>query len=274
MLGEDARLDEARLELNAIEAEIAQIKKEWQVCACTSQMLETIRDSYEARRQPETLKEASTYLAELTEGQYTRIWTRLVGEELLVDNVNDETITVEKLSRGTREAVFLSLRLALIGAYARRGAVLPLVLDDVLVNFDARRARSAAKLLCDFSRNGYQILMFTCHDHMRDMFHDLGARVKVLPYHKDVVEAGAIPVDFHRDRPLEPEVETVREIVRLPEFQPTESKIVLETEEYDPELEYELSAVVDDQREERQLRHELVYVSPYSENPIEIAEIV
>ena len=273
MLGEDARMDEARLELNAIDSEIKQLKKEWQVMACTSQLLETIREGYESRRQPETLKEASTYLEQLTEGQYGRIWTKLVGEELLVDNMNDETITVEKLSRGTREAVFLSLRLALIGAYARRGAVLPLVLDDVLVNFDARRARSAAKLLCDFSRNGYQILMFSCHDHIRDMFHELGATVKVLPYHKEVVESKATPTDFRPVAlPLEPVQVQEREIVPLPAYIPSESRIVLETNEYDPELEYELSAVVDDQQEEEtQLRHELVYVSPYSESPIEVA---
>ena len=141
MLGEDSSLDLARLELNSIDAEIAQCKKQWQVLATGSQMLESIREKYESKRQPETLQEASGYLQRLTDGKYTRIWTRLVGEELLVDNSTEETITVDKLSRGTREAVYLSLRLALIGAYARRGAVLPMVMDDVLVNFDAKRAR-------------------------------------------------------------------------------------------------------------------------------------
>ena len=40
--------------------------------------------------------------------------------------------------------MFLSLRLADgRGNFARRGAVLPLILDDVLVNFDMDRARVA-----------------------------------------------------------------------------------------------------------------------------------
>jgi len=163
-LGEDARLDEARLELNVVDQQISDLKKEWQKLAVSTQMLEQIRESYESKRQPETLKEASNYLTRLTEDNYVRIWTRLVGEELLVDNVEGETIPVDKLSRGTREAVYLSLRLALVGAYARRGALIPLVLDDVLVNFDGRRTRAAAEVLYDFSQNGYQILMFTCHD--------------------------------------------------------------------------------------------------------------
>ena len=217
MLGEDSRLDVAHLELNAINAEISQLQKNWQVLSTSTQLLEMIRESYESKRQPETLKEASGYLERLTEGSYTRIWTRLIGEELLVDNSNEETIPVDKLSRGTREAVYLSLRMALVGAYARRGAVIPMVLDDVLVNFDGQRAHAAADLLCDFARNGYQILMFTCHDHMRDLFHSLGADVRILPQHKDVVESGAVPIVYNGGEYVAPRV-----VYQEPEYIPPE----------------------------------------------------
>lgn len=270
MLGEDSRLCEARLELNAIDAEIANLKKQWQVLATSTKMLETIRESYESKRQPETLKEASTYLERLTEGHYTRIWTRLVGEELLVDNLNDETITVDKLSRGTREAVYLSLRLALVGAYARRGAVLPMVLDDVLVNFDSRRARQAAELLCEFSRNGYQILMFTCHEHMADLFHSLNAEVKLLPNHREVFDSQATVTDYAKPNVVP--MNNVEIVDSLPVADPVfESNVTLKTDEYDPELEYELSAIVDDQKIEHRLRHELVYISPNFDSPIDIS---
>lgn len=269
MLGEDSRLDEARLELNAIDAEISTLKKEWQTLATSTKMLETIRESYESKRQPETLMEASNYLERLTEGHYTRIWTRLVGEELLVDNANEETITVDKLSRGTREAVYLSLRLALVGAYARRGAVLPMVLDDVLVNFDSRRARSAAELLCDFSRNGYQILMFTCHEHMSDMFDSLDADVKVLPFHGDVVESQATVTRYLGSGIRQTDYENV-ELVTVPQEYDPSTNIVLDTD-FDKELEYELSAVAQDQQVEKRLRHELVYLSPNREHAIDIS---
>ena len=232
-------------------------------------MLESIREKYEAKRQPETLQEASSYLTRLTEGHYTRIWTRLVGEELLVDNKNDETITVDKLSRGTREAVYLSLRLALIGAYARRGAVLPMVMDDILVNFDSRRARAAAELLVEFSRNGYQLLMFTCHEHMVQLFHSLHVDVKVLPHHRDVVESKAIPSDY---RPAVYGVDDKsNEIPVQQEYQAAMSSLQLSAEDYDPELEYELSAVVDDQHKDLQLKHELVYVSPDQKSVIDLS---
>ncbi len=266
VLGEDSRLDEARLELNAIESEIAQAKKQWQVLATSSQMLEAIREKYESKRQPETLQEASSYLSRLTEGHYTRIWTRLVGEELLVDNKNDETITVDKLSRGTREAVYLSLRLALIGAYARRGAVLPMVMDDILVNFDSRRAKAAAELLVEFSQNGYQLLMFTCHEHMRDLFHSLGVSVKELPHHKDVVESAAKPTEYRAPivpNAPKPVVAPASQItVPVVETKLEQPDIELSADDYDPELEFELAAVVDDQHREQQLRHDFAFAPP------------
>ena len=294
MLGEDSRLDVARLELNAVNAEISQLQKQWQVLGASTQMLEMIRESYESKRQPETLQEASGYLDRLTEGRYTRIWTRLVGEELLVDTSNEETIPVDKLSRGTREAVYLSLRMALVGAYARRGATIPMVLDDVLVNFDGQRARAAADLLCEFSRNGYQILMFTCHDHVRDLFHSLGSDVRILPSHKEVVEANAMPTRFDGfgAQPVTHRIQEPRILpspiveIHQPRSVPTPAlrtstipveyvqygtNVRIDPDEYDPDLEYELSAVTSDQQTELRLRHELVYVSPNLPNPIDIS---
>ena len=297
MLGEDSRLDVVRLELNAVNAEIAQLQKQWQVLATSTQLLEMIRESYESKRQPETLKEASGYLERLTEGRYQRIWTRLTGEELLVDNGGDETIPVDKLSRGTREAVYLSLRMALVGAYARRGAVIPMVLDDVLVNFDGRRARAAAEVLVDFSRNGYQILMFTCHDHVRDLFHSLNADVRILPSHKDVVEHNATPIRYDGTDYIAPRVEYRQEPTyepvtpRLPrrvietrrpvavasrsaipvEYVDYDTNVRIDPDEFDPELEFELSAVSNDQVTEQRLRHELVYISPNLKSPIDLS---
>jgi hypothetical protein len=264
-LGEDRRLDEARLELNSVLAQLGRAQQQWQVLAVTSQMLESIRATYEAQRQPETLREASTFLEKLTQGQYRRIWTKMVGEELLVDNAQGETLRVELLSRGTREAVYLSLRLALVGAYARRGANLPMVLDDVLVNFDTDRARAAATVLRDFAASGYQLLMFTCHDHIRDLFHDLGADVRILPHHKDVVQSQAVPIAYR------PTASTVAQLAEPPQPE------ILDVEQdwhqeppapshptrpaFDPDLQFELAAVESDQQRQLRLRDHLIYVS-------------
>ena len=179
----DRRLDEARLELGCVEQRLQQAVDRWRVLAVTAHLLENVREIYETHRQPQTLKDASRYFQELTDGQYVRIWTPLSDMSLRVDMVSGESLPLDLLSCGTREAVFLSLRLALVDDFARRGIVLPLVLDDVLVNFDHQRARAAASVLCKFAQQDHQVLMFTCHDHIVQLFKSLQVPVRRLPHH-------------------------------------------------------------------------------------------
>ena len=251
MLAENSRLDEARLELSAIECQIKEHQQQWRILATSSQMLESIRDDYEAKRQPETLRNASNYLQQLTDGKYQRIWTPMEGKQLLCDTNNNETLTVDKLSRGTREAVFLSLRLSLVDAYAKRGKTLPMVLDDVLVNFDSQRGDAAAKLLCDFSNRGHQVLIFTCHEHIAQLFHQKKASVKTLPHHSDVANARTTPSDFSSN--------PVHNRTAPPTIPTNSNWSQIEIENFDPELEFELAAVEQDERASQKLNQELVY---------------
>ncbi|HND56541.1 MAG TPA: hypothetical protein PLV92_29185, partial [Pirellulaceae bacterium] len=177
----DRRLAEAKLELGCVEQQILEAVERWQILGVTGLLLESVRGIYETTRQPETLREASIYLQRLTQGQYTRIWTPIEEKVLRVDDTKGHSLSLDKLSSGTREAVFLSLRLALVAGYSRRGAQLPLILDDVLVNFDTARVRSAAMVLRDFARQGHQMLLFTCHEHIMQIFRSVGAQVRLLP---------------------------------------------------------------------------------------------
>ena len=180
-LAADRQLSRCVLELGTVEVQIADAVRRWKILTIIGRLLEAVRKRYETDRQPETLREASQYLTRLTDGHYTRVWMPLDRRGLLVETDKGESLSLDVLSRGTREAVFIGLRLALTGSFARRGAMLPLVLDDVLVNFDTERVRCAAEVLCEFARHGHQVIMFTCHEHITDIFEDAQAEVRVLP---------------------------------------------------------------------------------------------
>ena len=179
-LGNSNALQDVQLQLNCIDAKLDKSARKYRELALAGHLLETVRRSYETDRQPETLAEASGYLERLTEGKYTRIWTPFGESSLCVDLHDGSSMTMEKLSRGTREQVFLSLRFALAAAYGRRGCRLPIILDDVFVNFDTFRAKAAADLIKDLASLGNQLLVFTCHEHIRDMFRDIGVDVREL----------------------------------------------------------------------------------------------
>ena len=176
----DRRGSEMQLELSSVARKLDEAAGKWRVLTMVGRVLEVVRELYETQRQPRTLQDASRYFAALTQGQYVRIWTPLSDMSLRVDSASGESLPLDVLSCGTREAVFLSLRLALVADFARRGVMLPLILDDVLVNFDNRRAASAARVLCDFAHAGYQVLMFTCHEHIVQLFETAEAEIRYL----------------------------------------------------------------------------------------------
>jgi len=116
----------------------------------------------------QVLKEAGRFFEALTEGRYRQVVAPLEDYRLLAVTRQGLPLPAEHLSRGTLEQLYLALRCALVRSYDQQGINLPLVLDEVLVNFDHRRGRQAVRLLGEMSGT-HQILLFTCHRHMVDL---------------------------------------------------------------------------------------------------------
>ena len=180
-LAGDKRLAQTQWDLASVEEQLRQSFRRWQVLAVIGQALDIVRRKYETERQPETLQEASIYLRELTLGQYVRIWMPLDRRALLAEDAAGKSLPLDVLSRGTHEAIYISLRLALASSFARRGALLPLVFDDVLVNLDRSRVIAAARVFKEFAADGKQILMFTCHEHIVEIFREANVEVRLIP---------------------------------------------------------------------------------------------
>lgn len=235
----DRRMGELKVELGCVEQQLDKAVYRWRVLSVAARVLEFVRAIYETQRQPQTLQDASRYFKALTEGQYVRIWTPLSDMSLRVDMASGESLPLDVLSSGTREAVFLSLRLALVADFARRGIDLPLILDDVLVNFDRVRARCAANVLLDFAEHGHQVLMFTCHEHIVQLFLNAPAEIRYL---SDCVLA---PVPVAPAPPAE-------EADELPALKEAEPLPVLEepAPEVEEEVEYDLSDAPDEPEDE------------------------
>lgn len=197
----------------------------WRALAVTGRLLQSIRKTYEEERQPETLREASRYLDRMTEGRYRRVWTPLGEDVLLVDDAKGKSLAIDLLSQGTREQLFLSLRMALASSYAQRGAALPMVLDDVLVNFDTHRAQAAASVLHEFARSGHQLFVFSCHEHIMHLFAAMQVHVTELRQGEAprIVSTPAIEKPVKKPARRRPEPE--------PEVEPEESFVDDEPQE-------------------------------------------
>ncbi|MBU1157286.1 MAG: hypothetical protein KJ921_15645, partial [Proteobacteria bacterium] len=78
---------------------------------------------------------------------------------------------IAALSRGTRDQLYLCLRLALAQEITAQGEPLPLILDDPLVNFDAQRLAAALAMLCRVAEER-QVILLTCHPHQAQLLEE------------------------------------------------------------------------------------------------------
>ena len=69
----------------------------------------------------------------------------------------------------------------MVKAFSKKGIDLPMVLDDVTVNFDQERSDAAVETLLDFTRDGQQLLVFTSHLHYAQLFEKRGIKPIYLP---------------------------------------------------------------------------------------------
>jgi uncharacterized protein YhaN len=139
---------------------------QWAVFAMAAGLLARTKSRYEREKQPEVMRRASEHFARLTGGRYVRIAAPMGEERLLAIRPGGEAVDSARLSRGTAEQMYLALRFALAAEFARNNP-LPLVMDDIFVNFDGERLLLALRELAALSEQ-HQVLLFTCHRHVLD----------------------------------------------------------------------------------------------------------
>lgn len=125
---------------------------------------------FRERAQGPMLLAASTYFARMTGGEFVR----LVSDDtqlqpvLMAQRRTGAAIHVEAMSEGTRDQLYLALRLAALALRRSAGVDLPVLLDDVLMTSDDGRAGLMLHALAEFSR-GSQVIVFTHHAHLIDV---------------------------------------------------------------------------------------------------------
>lgn len=123
--------------------------------------------SWREKHQNPLLKRASELFRLLTGGRYQALRTDYAEDDTpqLVGERADAKVSVEAMSEGTRDQLFLALRLASLEQFLRSGEPVPLIVDDLLINFDDVRSAETLKVLQTLSKHT-QVLFFTHHPHL------------------------------------------------------------------------------------------------------------
>lgn len=126
---------------------------------------------YRDEHQAPMVGHASALFARLTLGRYPRLDVSYDDDDepaLVCVDADDRAVAVEALSDGARDQLYLALRLASIARFAERSEPLPLVLDDVLVQFDDARAGAGLTVLAETAAIT-QVVFFTHHERLLEL---------------------------------------------------------------------------------------------------------
>ncbi len=142
--------------------------------ACThvaSAVLRKEIERYRKANQGPILKRASEIFARLTLNSFKGLIPDFDQKDnpiLIGIRPSGEKVPVEGLSDGTSDQLYLSLRLATLEQRLLRSEPMPLILDDLLINFDDERSIAALKVLEGLSKKT-QIIFFTHHRHLVEL---------------------------------------------------------------------------------------------------------
>ena len=158
--------DELKLRYQELQTRRDQSAMEFAKLLLARRMLETAIAAWESKSQPEVSARASMLLADMTDGKWTSVSMSWEGR-LKVSNDMLTTREPVHLSLGTCQQLYLALRIALLITADNVGRNIPIIADDILVNFDSKRRAAAARALAELARHR-QVIMLTCHEEIVD----------------------------------------------------------------------------------------------------------
>ena len=127
-------------------------------------------ESYRKANRGPLLARCASLFPHLPQGRYQDVRVQQEGSEAQLSCITQagDELGVEALSDGTRDQLYLALRIASIERHLEHGEPLPVVLDDILVHFDDERAKLALEVLGELAQKT-QVLFFTHHTRIREL---------------------------------------------------------------------------------------------------------
>ncbi|HFE38658.1 MAG TPA: hypothetical protein ENK06_09640 [Gammaproteobacteria bacterium] len=140
-----------------------------------SRILRDEIDRYRKENQGPMVKRASEHFALLTQNSFARLVTDFSDtDEPVLAGVrpNGERVQVAGMSSGTRDQLYLALRLAGLEKYMESAEPMPFIVDDILVHFDDNRSSATLAVLAELAKKT-QVILFTHHARLVDQARDI-----------------------------------------------------------------------------------------------------
>lgn len=136
-----------------------------------STMLRKQIEEHRAENEDPLLDRASTLFAHMTCAEFSGLKTEYENDEPVIVGIrksNNEAVHVAAMSDGTRDQLYLALRLGYVERQLDQHEPLPFIVDDILVHFDNDRSVATLEVLAELSKKT-QVIFLTHHEHLTDL---------------------------------------------------------------------------------------------------------
>ncbi|WP_158595102.1 ATP-binding protein [Oceanobacillus piezotolerans] len=137
-----------------------QLSKDWAVLKVAKEVLADTKRDYREKYLSMVIERTAFYFQHLTGGNYTKIFAPSEDKPFIVEAEDGIRYTINELSQGTVDQLYISLRLAISEAMSDVHQ-LPFIMDDAFVHFDSIRAQRMVEIMESIS-DRQQVLLFTC----------------------------------------------------------------------------------------------------------------
>lgn len=148
-------------------AEMAQAAERYIRVTTAARLLTWAIDQYRDKHQGPMLARAGTLFGALTLGQFSKLFVdyEKIPVSLSALRANGQQVEVTGMSKGTRDQLYLALRLAALEIHLEQATALPFIADDLFINFDDARSVAGLQALRDLSTRT-QVIFLSHHDHL------------------------------------------------------------------------------------------------------------
>jgi uncharacterized protein YhaN len=147
-------------------------------------ILEQRIEDYRKKNQAPVLARAGELFSKLTMGSYANLRDELDerGKPIMLGvRPNDKEVSVDGMSDGARDQLYLSLRLATLEQHLSKGEPMPFVVDDILIGFDDNRTKVSLEVLAELAAST-QVLLFTHHRRVLELADTLEAKAGIFTH--------------------------------------------------------------------------------------------
>jgi uncharacterized protein YhaN len=134
-------------------------------------------DRYREEKQGPLLQRAGSIFSTLTSGSFQKLIVDFEREPMVLEGQRKDgkRVGISGLSDGTRDQLYLALRLAALEMHLEQALPLPFIADDLFINYDDARSKAGFEALKALSEQT-QVIFLSHHDHLIPTIQDVFSR--------------------------------------------------------------------------------------------------